>query len=77
MREPPRTLGDLSDGDLGLALECPSCGRKTGMFRDALIARHGREATIEAVGRAAVCSRCHHRGAKTHVVRPRYWRPAA
>ncbi|HKU96615.1 MAG TPA: hypothetical protein VJR58_15130 [Vineibacter sp.] len=77
MRDAPKTLGDLSDTDLGLALECPNCGRKTGMFRDMLIARHGRRATLDAVATAAVCKRCQHRGAKLHVVRPRYWRPAA
>ena len=72
------TLGELADRKLGLTLECPRCHHKQRMFRDALIARHGRNVLVDAVARAAVCSRCRKRGATASIVRPRGLRqPAA
>ncbi len=72
------TLGELADRELGLTLECPRCQHKQRMFRDALIARHGRNVLVDAVARAAVCTRCRKRGATARIVTPRGLRqPAA
>jgi hypothetical protein len=70
------TLGELADRELGLTLECPRCHHRQRMFRDALIARHGRNVLVDAVARAAVCSRCRKRGATARIVTPRSQRPA-
>jgi len=72
------TLGELADRELGLTLECPRCHHRQRMFRDALIARHGRNVLVDAVARAAVCSHCRKRGATARIVTPRSQRqPAA
>ena len=76
MSDPPRTLGELADRDLGLTFHCPNCHHSRQMLRDSLIARHGRATSIAMVARTARCTYCDHKGARAYVIGHR-WPQAA